>query len=104
MGKSLYGEIYCSLRSEITSEAIPVGSFLPSELSLIKKFNCSRMTVRKAISLLANEVLFNQSKAEALKSSVRRKMDSTKKAPSPFAASRHSQSPPVLLALTPILK
>lgn len=67
MGKSLYGEIYCSLRSEITSEAIPVGSFLPSELSLIKKFNCSRMTVRKAISLLANEGLVQSIKGRGVK-------------------------------------
>lgn len=57
MGKVLYDIIYKNLRHEVRTGAIPTGSFLPSELELTQRYGCSRMTVRKAISLLANEGL-----------------------------------------------
>ena len=56
MGKTLlYVDIYKSLKDDIESGAISVGNFLPSESELTQRFSCSRMTVRKAISLLAND-------------------------------------------------
>lgn len=67
MAKALYGDIYRNLRAKIIDGSFPVGSFLPSELSLIDEFSCSRMTARKAISLLANEGLVQSIKGRGVK-------------------------------------
>lgn len=67
MAKALYGEIYRSLRAKIADGSFPVGAFLPSELSLIDEFSCSRMTARKAISLLANEGLVQSIKGRGVR-------------------------------------
>ena len=66
MARVLYNEIYRSLRERIAEGRHPVGSFLPSEQNLVKEFSCSRMTVRKAISLLANEGLVQSIKGRGV--------------------------------------
>lgn len=66
MARVLYNEIYRSLRERIAEGKHPVGSFLPSEQNLVKEFSCSRMTVRKAISLLANEGLVQSIKGRGV--------------------------------------
>lgn len=56
MSKSaLYDSIYRDLKREVKDGSIPTGDFLPSEAELTRRYGCSRMTVRKAISLLAND-------------------------------------------------
>jgi GntR family trehalose operon transcriptional repressor len=55
MGKTIYDEIYRELRKRIISGDFAPQSFLPSEAKLTEEYGCSRMTVRKAISMLANE-------------------------------------------------
>ena len=54
MGKAIYDEIYRNLRQRILDGSFAPQSYLPSEASLTQEFGCSRMTVRKAISMLAN--------------------------------------------------
>lgn len=66
MARILYSEIYRSLRERIVEGKHPVGSLLPSEQNLSKEFSCSRMTVRKAISLLANEGLVQSIKGKGV--------------------------------------
>ena len=66
MARILYSEIYRSLRKRIVEGKHPVGSLLPSEQNLSKEFSCSRMTVRKAISLLANEGLVQSIKGKGV--------------------------------------
>lgn len=55
MGKAIYDGIYRELRERIVRGDYPPQSFLPSETELCSEYGCSRMTVRKAISMLANE-------------------------------------------------
>jgi len=54
MAKTLFDGIYRTLLEEIRSEQYPVGTLLPSESELTRRFCCSRTTVRKALALLAS--------------------------------------------------
>lgn len=55
MGRSIYLDIYRDLRKQIMQGEFAQSGYLPSETELMQHYGCSRMTVRKAISLLANE-------------------------------------------------
>lgn len=48
-----YQEIYNRLRSRIVNKKIKANTYLPSEMELMKEFDASRDTIRKALSLLA---------------------------------------------------
>jgi GntR family trehalose operon transcriptional repressor len=54
MPKALFDSIYLELLSGIRSGAYPFDSYLPSESELTRKYQCSRNTVRRAISLLVD--------------------------------------------------
>ena len=43
-----YLKIYQQLREEILHQHTPSSMQLPDEISLTKKFHCSRMTIKKA--------------------------------------------------------
>ena len=51
----LYLELYNKLRIDIENGVYNPGDRLPSETDLIAKYNTSRITIRKAVSLLAND-------------------------------------------------
>lgn len=53
--KVLYLELADKIKADIFSGKYPVGSMLPTEVELEKLFNVSKITVRKAIELLASE-------------------------------------------------
>lgn len=55
MPKQRYAEIYNILKTRIESEELPFQAMLPSENELTKEFNCSRNTVRRAISELVDD-------------------------------------------------
>ena len=55
MGKSKYYIVMENLRQRMTSGKIKAGDRLPSENELVKEFEVSRHTVRKALSILENE-------------------------------------------------
>ena len=51
----LYIQLYNRLRIDIENGVYSPGERLPSEVELEAKYNTSRITIRKAISLLAND-------------------------------------------------
>ena len=51
-GRSLYREVYESLREEITSGKHPIGDRLPSEQELKARFGVSTITVKRSLDLL----------------------------------------------------
>lgn len=53
----LYLEVADQIKSDIISGKYPVGSLLPTEIELEKLFDVSKITVRRAIELLADEEL-----------------------------------------------
>lgn len=55
MPASKYHEIYEDLRGKIENGQYRYNSYLPSEYNLIVEYDCSRNTVRRAISQLADE-------------------------------------------------
>ena len=55
MAKTKYDHIYTQLRNRIESGTYPYQDLLASEHTLIKEFDCSRNTVRRAIGRLADE-------------------------------------------------
>ncbi len=55
-----YLKIYSDLRGEIESGSLPVGAALPTEKQLSERYSCTRPTVRKAISALADQGLINR--------------------------------------------
>ncbi|MGI6229378.1 MAG: UTRA domain-containing protein [Tractidigestivibacter sp.] len=67
MARVLFGNIYSELKNRIVSGVYPKGTFLPSEQELTSSFGCSRMTVRKATSLLANEGLVQAIKGRGVR-------------------------------------
>jgi len=67
MGKAIYDEIYRQLKTRIQDGSYPPQSFLPSESELTQEFGCSRMTVRKAVSLLANEGMVTSIKGRGVR-------------------------------------
>lgn len=52
---SLYSQVMEKLRKKILTGEYQVNSKLPSELELMKIFNVSRVTLRKAIEGLVND-------------------------------------------------
>jgi len=55
MPKSKFEQIYRMIRDEIESGQISYGEFLPSENEYAARFNCTRNTVRRALSILSGE-------------------------------------------------
>ncbi len=53
----LYIQVYESLKNEILEGELKQGERLPPEESLAKKFNISRVTLRKSIAMLIDEGL-----------------------------------------------
>ncbi|WP_292051351.1 MULTISPECIES: GntR family transcriptional regulator [unclassified Brevundimonas] len=56
----LYHQMYLAIRAQIRSGDIPPGSMLPGELHLAKIFNVSRITVKRALSELADDGLLDR--------------------------------------------
>ncbi len=56
----LYYQIYEILRRELAQGKYPIGSSLPPESELIKRFKASRTTIRKALDELALEGLIHR--------------------------------------------
>ena len=52
-----YEEIANILRERILNGTYPVDSFLPHQTELVKEFNVSRMTIKKAVNILTVEGL-----------------------------------------------
>ena len=52
MATAIFQKIYTELKEAIDEGSYPYQSYLPSETELSQHFGCSRMTVRRAISLL----------------------------------------------------
>ena len=50
-----YTQIYLDLKEKIEDGTYPEQGYLPSEYTLIEQYGCSRNTVRRAISQLADE-------------------------------------------------
>lgn len=59
-----YQDIYNHLRSIIINKKIKPNSYLPSEMELMKKFNSSRDTIRKALNLLASNGYIHKEKGK----------------------------------------
>lgn len=55
--KPKYEEIADTLRERIKNNTYPVNTLLPNQTDLVKEFNASRMTIKKAIGLLIMEGL-----------------------------------------------
>lgn len=55
MPTTKYMAIYKSLKERIHAGEFPQGSLLPSEYSLVEEYDCSRNTVRRAISQLSDD-------------------------------------------------
>ena len=55
MPKSKYETIYNDLKGKIDQNTYPEGSYLPPENTLIQTYDCSRNTIRRAISHLVME-------------------------------------------------
>ncbi len=55
MPASKFDSIYQTLKDRIVTEEYPRDTLLPSEHQLTEEFSCSRNTVRRAISMLAQE-------------------------------------------------
>ena len=59
-----YLKIYQQLREEILHQDTPSNTQLPDEISLTKKFHCSRMTVKKALDMLVDEGLIYRKRGQ----------------------------------------
>ena len=55
MAKTKYNEIYMALREKMENGTYGFQELLPSENTLVKEFDCSRNTIRRAIGQLASE-------------------------------------------------
>lgn len=55
MAKTKYDQIYACLRERIEGGAYAYQELLPSENTLVKEFDCSRNTIRRAVGQLADE-------------------------------------------------
>ncbi len=53
--KTKYKAIYEDMRNRIESGEYQVGDLIPDEITMGRRFNCSRMTVKKAYDILVNE-------------------------------------------------
>ena len=52
MPKAIYETIYKDLKQKIETDAFAYQELLPSENTLIQTYNCSRNTLRRAVSCL----------------------------------------------------
>ena len=59
-----YQEIYNRLRSRIVNKEIKANTYLPSEMDLMKEFDVSRDTIRKALNLLASNGYIHKEKGK----------------------------------------
>ncbi len=59
-----YQEIYYRLRSRIVNKEIKANTYLPSEMDLMKEFDASRDTIRKALNLLASNGYIHKEKGK----------------------------------------
>ena len=55
MPKAKYESIYLQIRKDITSGKYEFGDYLPSENEYAERFDCTRNTVRRALSMLTGE-------------------------------------------------
>ncbi len=55
MPKAKYEPIYQDIKSDIESGKIPYGEYLPSENTYVEKYNVTRNTIRRALSMLTSE-------------------------------------------------
>ncbi|WP_141630436.1 GntR family transcriptional regulator, partial [Liquorilactobacillus vini] len=62
---SLYSQVMEKLRKKIFTGEYQVNSKLPSELELMKIFNVSRVTLRKAIEGLVNDGIVRKKSKES---------------------------------------
>lgn len=53
MARAIFQTIYDNVKQSIDDGTYAYQSYLPSETELTQLFDCSRMTVRRAISMLA---------------------------------------------------
>lgn len=58
--EQLYSQLYDILFQEITSGAYKIGDYIPSESDLMKRYDVSRATARKAMELLSNNGLIEK--------------------------------------------
>lgn len=65
--KPKYEEIADRLRDRIQENIYPPDTFLPNQTDLVKEFNVSRMTVKKAIGILAMEGLLSSQRGVGTK-------------------------------------
>lgn len=65
MPRQKFLQIYSQLKQRIESGQYPVGQLLPSENTLIGEFDCSRNTVRRAISELVRMAMSRLGRAGA---------------------------------------
>lgn len=59
-----YQEIYYRLRSRIVNKEIKANTYLPSEMDLMKEFDASRDTIRKALNLFASNGYIHKEKGK----------------------------------------
>ena len=52
MPKRKFNEIYSDLKNKIETQEYPFNSLIPIEFELIKMYDCSRNTIRRAINVL----------------------------------------------------
>lgn len=55
MNNFKYMDIYKDIRKKIDNQIYTTGEKLPDEFTLCEQFNCSRMTIKKALDLLVQE-------------------------------------------------
>ncbi len=60
----LYKQIYEDLKGAIKTKDLSPGDYIPSEIQLMKIYDCSRDTVRKATNLLAQKKYIEKSKGK----------------------------------------
>lgn len=59
-----YKTIYDSIKDKILNKEYPANSKIPDEISLCKEYNCSRMTMKKALDLLVQEGLLYRKRGQ----------------------------------------
>ena len=64
---TIYNQIYKSMLKLITSGSWKIGEQLPSENFLKQHYKVNRLTIRKALEILANENLIIKKKAQEQK-------------------------------------
>lgn len=62
--ESKYLSIYETLKKRITNHDYPANQQIPNEISLCQEFDCSRMTMKKALDLLVQEGLLYRKRGQ----------------------------------------